>query len=149
MPTNSSCECRTGYDTVIGERGSTLSGGQRQRIAIARAILRDAPILILDEPTAALDAESEELVMSALERLMNGRTTFIVAHRLSTIRTADLIVVMERGRIIEQGNHEQLMASDSQYARMVQLQMGTNWSEESEEDELVSNLFSTSYPAMV
>ena len=138
---------QNGYDTVIGERGSTLSGGQRQRIAIARAVLRDAPILVLDEPTAALDAESEELVMGALDRLMNGRTTFIVAHRLSTIRTADLIVVMERGRIIEKGDHEQLMASGGHYARMVQLQTGTEWSEESE--QFVSNLFSTSYPAMV
>jgi ABC-type multidrug transport system fused ATPase/permease subunit len=108
-----------GYDTVVGERGSTLSGGQRQRLAIARAILRNAPILVLDEPTAALDAESEELVMGALERLMRGRTTFIVAHRLSTIRAADLIAVMDQGRIVEQGSHDELMALGGQYARMV------------------------------
>lgn len=113
-----------GYDTVVGERGATLSGGQRQRIAIARAILRDAPILILDEPTAALDAEAEELVMGALERLMRGRTTFIVAHRLSTIRQADLIMVLENGRILEQGRHEELLARNGQYAHLIRLQTG-------------------------
>jgi ABC-type multidrug transport system fused ATPase/permease subunit len=114
-----------GYDTVIGERGGTLSGGQRQRIAIARALLRDAPILILDEPTAALDAASEELVMNALERLMNGRTTFIIAHRLSTIRDADLIVVLENGRIVETGKHDTLLEKGGHYARLVRLQMGS------------------------
>jgi len=113
-----------GYDTVVGERGSTLSGGQRQRIAIARALLRDAPILILDEPTAALDAESEELVMSALERLMAGHTTFVIAHRLSTIRNADQIVVLERGGVVEQGRHEELLRRNGVYARLVRLQGG-------------------------
>ena len=117
-----------GYDTVVGERGNTLSGGQRQRIAIARALLRDAPILILDEPTAALDAESEELVMSALERLMHGRTTFIIAHRLSTIRQADLIAVLDGGRVVEYGRHDELMHRDGLYARLTNLQMGENGS---------------------
>ena len=114
-----------GYDTVVGERGGTLSGGQRQRIAIARALLRDAPILILDEPTAALDAESEDLVMGALDRLMQGRTTFIIAHRLSTIRDADQIVVMDKGRVVETGRHEELLAQNGHYAYLVQLQTGT------------------------
>ena len=113
-----------GYDTVVGERGSTLSGGQRQRIAIARALLRDAPILVLDEPTAALDAQSEDLVMSALERLMAGRTTFIIAHRLSTIRNADQIVVLDRGSVAEQGRHDELMRRNGVYARLVRLQSG-------------------------
>lgn len=115
-----------GYDTLVGERGATLSGGQRQRIAIARALLRDAPILILDEPTAALDAQSEELVISALKRLMQGRTTFIIAHRLSTVREADLIVVLDQGRIVEQGRHTELIQRGGAYARLVQLQLGEN-----------------------
>jgi ATP-binding cassette subfamily B protein/subfamily B ATP-binding cassette protein MsbA len=97
-----------GYDTVIGERGATLSGGQRQRLAIARALLKDAPILILDEPTSALDAKTEALILEALERLMAGRTTFIIAHRLSTIRQADRIVVLKGGKIVEQGSQEEL-----------------------------------------
>jgi len=113
-----------GYDTVVGERGGTLSGGQRQRIAIARALLRNSPILILDEPTAALDAASEELVMHALGRLMCGRSTFIIAHRLSTIREADLIVVFEKGHIVEQGRHDDLMRLNGHYARLMRLQMG-------------------------
>jgi ABC-type multidrug transport system fused ATPase/permease subunit len=120
------CQMPDGYDTIVGERGGTLSGGQRQRIAIARALLRDAPILILDEPTAALDAASEEAVMTALERLMRGRTTFIVAHRLSTVRAADMIVVLEHGRIVELGSHDALLARGGHYAHLVHLQLGQN-----------------------
>jgi ATP-binding cassette subfamily B protein/subfamily B ATP-binding cassette protein MsbA len=108
----------SGYDTVIGERGVTLSGGQRQRIAIARALLKDAPILILDEPTAALDAETESEVMEAIERLTQGRTTFIIAHRLSTVRQADRIVVLDAGRVVESGTHEELLARPSLYRRL-------------------------------
>jgi ATP-binding cassette subfamily B protein/subfamily B ATP-binding cassette protein MsbA len=107
-----------GYDTVIGERGQTLSGGQRQRIAIARAVLKDAPILILDEPTSALDAGTEHFVMRALQRLMAGRTCFIIAHRLSTLRQADRILVLDKGRIGESGTHAQLMRSGGVYRRL-------------------------------
>lgn len=111
-----------GYDTVVGERGVSLSVGQRQRIAIARALLQDAPILILDEPTAALDSVSEYEVMKALERLMEGRTTFIIAHRLSTIRSADVILVIDGGHVVESGNHDELMALRGRYAEFVRLQ---------------------------
>jgi subfamily B ATP-binding cassette protein MsbA len=111
-----------GYHTVLGERGNTLSGGQRQRLAIARAIIRNAPILILDEPTSGLDAASEQLVMEALERLMEGRTTFVIAHRLSTIRRANLILVVEGGRIVESGTHGQLYASSGRYRQLYDLQ---------------------------
>lgn len=111
-----------GYDTPVGERGVTLSGGQRQRLAIARAILRDAPILLLDEATSALDAESETLVQTALERLMKGRTTIVIAHRLATILKADRILVMEDGQIMEEGSHADLVAKGGIYARLASLQ---------------------------
>ncbi|MBI0583782.1 MAG: ABC transporter ATP-binding protein [Methanomassiliicoccus sp.] len=111
-----------GYDTIIGERGTTLSGGQRQRLAIARAFLRDSPVLILDEPTSALDAQTEAELLTALERLKAGRTTFIIAHRLSTIRNADRIVVMDDGRVAEIGRHEDLLAAGGLYARLHDLQ---------------------------
>jgi ABC-type multidrug transport system fused ATPase/permease subunit len=107
-----------GYDFVIGERGGNLSGGQRQRLAIARAILRDAPILVLDEATSALDADSERAVQSALETLMGGRTTLCIAHRLTTIQKADRIVVLSEGRIVESGSHADLLTLGGVYARM-------------------------------
>ena len=111
-----------GYDTVVGERGVTLSGGQKQRLAIARAILRNAPILLLDEATSALDAQSEHLVQIALDHLMEGRTTLVIAHRLATIRDASNILVLEAGRIIDQGTHEQLVAKGGRYAELAKLQ---------------------------
>ncbi|MGJ3264511.1 MAG: ABC transporter transmembrane domain-containing protein [Salinarimonas sp.] len=111
-----------GYATLVGERGVTLSGGQRQRIAIARAILKDAPILLLDEATSALDAESEHAVQEALDRLMEGRTTLVIAHRLATVRSADRILVMDAGRIVEEGDHDGLVARGGLYARLARLQ---------------------------
>ena len=107
-----------GLDTPVGENGALLSGGQRQRLAIARAILRDAPILILDEATAALDNESERLVQDALQRLMPDRTTLVIAHRLSTIEHADQVLVLDQGRVVEQGNHAELMAANGVYAHL-------------------------------
>jgi len=115
-------ELPQGLDTFMGEGGARLSGGQRQRIAIARALLRDAPLLLLDEATSALDAESERLVQNALERLMKKRTTIVIAHRLATVRAADRIIVMDGGRIVEQGRHEELVAKAGLYARLAQLQ---------------------------
>jgi subfamily B ATP-binding cassette protein MsbA len=111
-----------GYDTQVGESGVKLSGGQRQRLSIARAILRDAPILLLDEATSALDADSESLVQTALERLMKGRTSLVIAHRLATVRTADRIVVLDQGRVVAQGRHGELMGSGGLYARLAKLQ---------------------------
>ena len=118
-----------GYDSLVGERGSTLSGGQRQRIGIARALIRDNPILILDEPTAALDAESEHLVIEALERLMTGRTVVIIAHRLSTLRSADKIIVIQDGVVAEDGTHNELLKLDGVYAQLCRLQFDRHTSE--------------------
>jgi subfamily B ATP-binding cassette protein MsbA len=112
-----------GYAAQVGHGGNRLSGGERQRIALARAFLKDAPILLLDEATSALDSESERLVQAAIARLMRGRTTLVIAHRLSTVRDADLIVVMEAGRIVEAGTHEALIARGGAYARMQRLQV--------------------------
>jgi subfamily B ATP-binding cassette protein MsbA len=115
-------ELPNGYETMIGERGVRLSGGERQRIAIARALLKNAPILILDEATSALDSESEALVQSALQNLMSGRTVFVIAHRLSTVRRADRIVVLENGTIEDIGPHEELMQKPGTYRRLYDLQ---------------------------
>jgi subfamily B ATP-binding cassette protein MsbA len=115
-------ELPNGYDTIVGERGIFLSGGQRQRLAIARAVLVNAPVLILDEATSALDAESERLVQRAIGNLVRDRTTIVIAHRLSTVRRADVIVVMEAGRIIEMGTHAELLAQGGQYRKLYELQ---------------------------
>lgn len=115
-------ELEDGYDSVVGERGVMLSGGQKQRVAIARALLKDAPILLLDEATSALDAQSEHLVQKALERLMEGRTTLVIAHRLATIRNADRILVLEKGELIDEGTHDQLVAKGGRYAELAKLQ---------------------------
>ena len=107
---------------MVGERGVTLSGGQRQRIAIARAIIRQAPILILDEPTSAIDAASEELVFDALDRLMKDKTSLVIAHRLATIQRADVIFVLDKGRIVQQGTHQELLARGGLYAELYEIQ---------------------------
>jgi ABC-type multidrug transport system fused ATPase/permease subunit len=111
-------DLKDGYDTMLGEAGSGLSGGQKQRLSVARAFLKDAPILILDEPTAALDTVSEALVIDGLRRLQEGRTTFVIAHRLSTVRSADRILVLDKGRIVGEGTHEQLLVTSPLYARL-------------------------------
>lgn len=115
-----------GYETMVGERGVTLSGGQRQRIGIARAVVRNSPILILDEPTASLDTESEKTVMEALENLMIGRTVIIIAHRLATIRDADKIIVLNKGVIVEEGTHDELIDRGKIYADMCKVQAWSN-----------------------
>jgi subfamily B ATP-binding cassette protein MsbA len=111
-----------GFDTIIGESGARLSGGQRQRISIARAILKNAPILILDEATSALDTESERKVQKALENLMQNRTTIVIAHRLSTIKNADRIIVMQEGRLVEEGTHSQLLQAEGVYYELHNMQ---------------------------
>ncbi len=116
-------EMAEGYDTVVGERGMTLSGGQRQRVAIARALLMDPRILILDNSTSSVDTQTERLIQQALDNLMVGRTTFVIAHRLSTVRRADLILVMDGGRIVERGTHSELLAQDGLYREIYELQL--------------------------
>ena len=111
-----------GYDTVVGERGVRLSSGQKQRLTIARALLKDAPLLILDEATSALDSESEKIVQKALENLMENRTSFVIAHRLSTILSADRILVMQDGKIVNEGTHDSLLESSPLYQRLYKLQ---------------------------
>jgi subfamily B ATP-binding cassette protein MsbA len=121
---------RGGYETLIGERGVKLSGGERQRLAIARAILKNAPILILDEATSALDTQSERLVQRALANLMRGRTTIVIAHRLTTVHRADKIVVLDRGRVVDIGNHSALMTRGGIYRDLYELQFSDETSDQ-------------------
>jgi ATP-binding cassette, subfamily B, bacterial MsbA len=120
-----------GLDTEIGENGVKLSGGQRQRLALARALLKDAPILILDEATSALDTESERFIQAALQKVMSNRTTLVIAHRLSTIESADMILVMDHGRIIERGSHRELIEKNGAYARLHQMQFKQHYEQNS------------------
>ncbi|MNL28801.1 putative multidrug export ATP-binding/permease protein [compost metagenome] len=115
-------ESENGYDTFIGDRGIRLSGGQKQRLCIARAVLSNPPLMLLDEATSALDTESEKLVQDALYKLMKNRTSLIIAHRLSTIQNADIIIVLERGSIVEQGSHNELMEKSGLYRRLIDMQ---------------------------
>ena len=119
----SSTSCREGLDTLVGDRGVRLSGGQRQRIAIARAFLKDAPLLLLDEATSALDGESEELIREALGRLMRGRTVIAIAHRLSTVRNFDRILVLEKGRLVQDGSPDALLRGDGIYRNLIEAEM--------------------------
>jgi ATP-binding cassette subfamily B protein len=116
-------EMTKGYDTVVGERGITLSGGQRQRVAIARALLMDPRIMIMDDSTSSIDSQTEHLIQEALRRLMKGRTTFVIAQRLSTVRQADLIVVLDQGRIVQQGTHDELLTHEGLYRQIYDLQL--------------------------
>jgi ABC-type multidrug transport system fused ATPase/permease subunit len=136
-----------GYDAPIGERGGGFSGGQRQRLAIARALLRDPKLLILDEATSSLDAESEGLVQDALNELMKGRTTLIIAHRFSTIMHADRILVLEQGRVVEEGNHQELLARKGLYARLFQMQAFAARREANEEEAEVEGKLELLPPA--
>jgi ABC-type multidrug transport system fused ATPase/permease subunit len=125
-----------GYESPVGERGVRLSGGERQRLSIARAFLKNAPVLILDEPTSSLDSRTEMIILEALERLMAGRTTFIIAHRLSTIHCADQILVLEKGRIVERGAHSELIRQNGLYAQLYRIQSGALRRESREEEEV-------------
>jgi len=133
-----------GYDTIVGERGVTLSGGQRQRVAIARALLMNPRILILDDSTSSVDTQTEKLIQAALDALMEGRTTFVIAHRLSTVRRADMILVMDKGQIVERGTHDELLKQAGLYKEIHDLQLvdHARFSEEMEEmmDENISSL---------
>jgi subfamily B ATP-binding cassette protein MsbA len=126
-----------GYDTVVGERGATLSGGQRQRIAIARAIIRDTPILVLDEPTSGLDSASEQAVIDALDRLMKGKTSIVIAHHLNAIRHADIVFVVKDSELVEQGTHDELIAAGGLYAELYKIQTSENAGEITEQPAAV------------